>query len=127
MGEQYCIEGDNGTTRLTDCDQDKTLQHWLYNKFSEADGPTKGRSDCGLSAWGVFTSCTAKCSGGTKSRVRTVLVPPTTGTCDQPLKQTVVCNTLPCIPQDCLVAQWGCLVLVQRLVEEAHKSAKEES
>jgi hypothetical protein len=70
-------------------------------------GSKEELSGCGLSAWGSFTSCTAKCGGGTKSRVRSIVRPPPHGKCTQPLSESRACNTQECVQTDCIVSQWG--------------------
>ncbi|CEL92606.1 unnamed protein product [Vitrella brassicaformis CCMP3155] len=54
-------------------------------------------SDCVVSAWSDWTSCTKSCGGGIKTRARTATTPPCAGdfACP-PLDETVACNTSPC-------------------------------
>ena len=65
--------------------------------------------DCRVGEFGEFSRCTRECGGGTKTRIRTVVVPPVGGGAACPplaeLTETVECNTQVC-PVDCVVGEF---------------------
>ena len=64
--------------------------------------------DCQVSEFGEFSPCTRECDGGTRTRTRTILVPPAgTGAVCPHLTETVECNTQLCPPVDCQVSDFG--------------------
>ena len=58
--------------------------------------------DCVLAAWGQFGACSTTCGGGTKTRIRTILLPQLDGgnPCVGPMEETVACGNprCPCLP-----------------------------
>jgi hypothetical protein len=53
--------------------------------------------NCVVSAWSEWSSCSAACGGGTRTRTRTIITPAANGgdPCP-PLEETEACNTQPC-------------------------------
>lgn len=71
------------------------------------DVPPPPDSDCVVSLWGPFSSCSADCGGGLKERTRTVLMPPIgDGAACPSLVDTQPCNTHQC-SSDCVVSTWS--------------------
>lgn len=69
------------------------------------------RTSCEVSPWSDWSSCSRSCSGGVKTRTRTVTKQPTPGGLPCPsLQESVPCNLHPC-PQDCVLGDdysaWG--------------------
>jgi len=62
--------------------------------------------DCQMTAWSAWSSCSATCQSGTRTRNRTVKVKSAVGgsPCGG-LDDTQLCNTLGC-PQDCVLDAW---------------------
>lgn len=65
-------------------------------------------TDCQVSPWVSYGTCSAKCGGGHKIYTREVLRTQTPGgvACPQRMNASVVCNTNSC-PVDCQLAEWG--------------------
>eukprot|EP00916_Digyalum_oweni_P001905 GHVL01003665.1.p1 GENE.GHVL01003665.1~~GHVL01003665.1.p1 ORF type:complete len:553 (-),score=109.68 GHVL01003665.1:740-2398(-) len=64
-------------------------------------------ADCLVSEWVSWTTCTAYCGGGTKSRHRDIIVEPAFGGNFCPaLDETVRCGASSC-PMDCAVSSWS--------------------
>ena len=65
--------------------------------------------NCQVSDFSEFSRCTRECGGGTKTRTRTVVVPPSGGGTECPhLTETVDCNTQVCPPPvDCRVSDFS--------------------
>ena len=64
--------------------------------------------DCKVSPYSDFSSCSLNCGGGTKTRIRTVLVPQSgTGRACPVLSETQPCNTQPCVAGDCKVSAYS--------------------
>lgn len=70
---------------------------------SQTCNTTPCNSQCVLSEWGAWSTCDADCSGGSRSRSRTVVSP---GANCGPLTDTQACNTAPC-PVACTVSAWS--------------------
>jgi hypothetical protein len=63
--------------------------------------------DCKMNTWGTWSSCTAQCGGGTKSRSRTALqYPDSDGQRCPSSTHTQNCNSHSCAV-DCVMSQWG--------------------
>jgi hypothetical protein len=63
--------------------------------------------DCIVSEWSAWSVCSAECGGGTQTRTRSILSPPSGGgTPCPPLTETQACNEQPC-PVDCVVGEWS--------------------
>ena len=63
--------------------------------------------NCQVSEYGEFSRCTRECGGGTRTRSRTVVVPPAgTGAACPNLTETEDCNTQVC-PVNCQVSEYG--------------------
>jgi len=73
------------------------------------DAPT----DCAVSDWGAWDSCTTSCGGGQMSRSRAILQEPKNGgRCPtSTLAETIACNSQACpdqcMPVDCKWAEWS--------------------
>jgi hypothetical protein len=65
------------------------------------------KTDCGLSMWGAWGTCTAKCGGGKRSRYRSVATPSHCGgdACGL-LVDVMACNSQTC-GVDCKVGTWS--------------------
>jgi hypothetical protein len=61
--------------------------------------------DCKVSPWAAYGPCTKTCAGGTKKRVRKVLVAAYGGKECPKLVHTSACSAQPC-PSDCVVSKW---------------------
>lgn len=63
--------------------------------------------DCQVSDWTIFSECTQKCGGGTKTRSRIISEQPLNGgkECPDIISETINCNTHTC-PIDCVVSEW---------------------
>uniref|UniRef100_A0A7S4VRZ9 Spondin-like TSP1 domain-containing protein n=1 Tax=Alexandrium monilatum TaxID=311494 RepID=A0A7S4VRZ9_9DINO len=68
-----------------------------------------GPSDCALSTWGEWSTCSKSCGGGQRERARKVLTLPSNGgkPCDSELTVTAPCNAEACEMEDCLDCVWG--------------------
>jgi hypothetical protein len=74
-----------------------------HRKCNEHDCPR----DCQVTAWTIFSGCSAVCKGGTKTRTRSITHEASLGGKPCPvLKNTRDCNTEPCAV-DCTVSEWG--------------------
>lgn len=65
--------------------------------------------DCVVSEWGEWEECTSPCGGGTTSRARTVITPPSGGgkSCSGCLNEIKGCNKQACSDQvDCKWGEW---------------------
>jgi hypothetical protein len=63
--------------------------------------------DCQVSEFGPWSACSTSCGSGTRTRSRSVLVPPAHGGQACPdLTETESCNTQPC-PVDCVMSEWS--------------------
>lgn len=64
-------------------------------------------ADCLASDFSPWSTCSAECGGGTQTRARTVIIPPTeSGEACPELVETRTCNTEPCVAVDCVVSEW---------------------
>ncbi len=62
--------------------------------------------DCVMSDWSAYSTCTATCGGGTQTRTRSIVSPPTNnGAPCGALTETTACNTQPC-STDCVMSDW---------------------
>lgn len=66
-------------------------------------------TDCVVSNWSAWTTCTRTCGGGSRSRTRSVVSQPQNGGVACPeLQQFEVCNQQECVgPQPCLLSDWS--------------------
>lgn len=66
-------------------------------------------TDCVVSNWSAWTTCTRTCGGGSRSRTRTVVSQPQNGGAVCPeLQQFEICNPQPCVgPQPCIMSDWS--------------------
>ena len=73
------------------------------------DGSCVPGTDCMVSDWGEWGTCSRTCGGGMQTRTRTVTRQPTNGGMPCPtLTETRACNTDPCpMPVDCQVSAWS--------------------
>lgn len=65
-------------------------------------------TDCLVSNWSAWSTCTRTCGGGTRSRTRTIVRQPANGGMACPeLIEREVCNSQECTgPQPCLLSDW---------------------
>ena len=65
---------------------------------SEACNTQPCAVDCVVSDWSTWSTCSATCGGGTQTRTRTVLTPPSNGglACPADFTETQACNTQAC-------------------------------
>eukprot|EP01004_Peranema_trichophorum_P007321 NODE_60_length_4100_cov_55.328640_g50_i0.p1 GENE.NODE_60_length_4100_cov_55.328640_g50_i0~~NODE_60_length_4100_cov_55.328640_g50_i0.p1 ORF type:complete len:1365 (-),score=567.13 NODE_60_length_4100_cov_55.328640_g50_i0:5-3496(-) len=62
--------------------------------------------DCTVSSWGVWSSCSVSCGGGSRTRTRVVSVQAQNGGASCPsTSATESCNTNAC-PVDCVLSEW---------------------
>lgn len=67
-------------------------------------------SNCHLSPWSLWSTCTASCGGGQSGRQRSITTWPDDGgrACDQvSLGETRECGTQPCMATGCIDCLWG--------------------
>jgi len=65
------------------------------------------KSDCKVSDWGSWSTCSKTCGGGIRTHTRTVINKPCDGGAScPPLSESEPCNTQPCVI-DCKVSGWS--------------------
>jgi len=65
------------------------------------------KSDCKVSDWTSWSTCSKSCGGGVSTRTRSILSQPCDGGAScPPLKETKDCNTQACVV-DCKVSDWS--------------------
>ncbi len=77
-------------------------------QYQNETGQTFCYTDCKMSDWSAWDTCTKSCGSGSQGRTRDVDTPDQNGgvSCSTEVSQNRACNTHDC-PVDCVVSDWG--------------------